>query len=180
MPLASSACVLPMGRPHWQSATTAILPIASLFQTNVILCQSWNMMLYSQVSIIWQVSGQAGRRTAASLGSQFTSGKSVWQYKVASSQQTKFSDEITWDSLKGMFATNKTGKSYYTLLWAIQFCSILCTNSDICWTALWADSLHLPGKKSHTAKLSSSNPISTGAPLSHRATQQGAQVRLSC
>lgn len=100
----------------------------------------------------------------------------VWEDFVT----TKFSDEITPDSLKGMFVTNRTGKSYYTLLWVIQFCSILCTNSDICWTALWADSLHLPGKKSHTAKFSSSNPISTGPPLSHRATQQGARGRLSC
>ena len=120
----------------------------------------------SQVSIIWQVSGRAGRgrRTATYLGDQTTARKCTWQYEKASWQQIKFSDETTPDSLRGMFVTNKTGKSYYALLWVIHSCYILCTNSDACWTALWADSLHLPGKESHTANLSSSNPISTGVP----------------
>lgn len=99
------------------------------------------------------------------LSRQVDCSRKTWAADEAASwQQIRFSDAITLDSLRGMFVTNKTGKSYYALLWVIHSCYILCTNSDVCWTALWADSLHLPGKKSHTANLGSSNPISTGAP----------------
>lgn len=145
-----------MGRPHWQSARTAILATtASLFQTNVILCQSWNTMLYF-ASFNYLTSPRSGReREKDCYLSRWLdcSRKCMWPYEKASWQQIKFSDEIPPDSLRKMFVTNKTGKSYYALLWVIHSCHKLCTNSDVCWTALWADSLHLPGKI-HTQQIS--------------------------
>jgi len=67
---------------------------------------------------------------------RIAAGKCTRQYKKASWQQIKISDEITPDSLRGMFVTNKTGKSYYALVLVIHSCHILCANSDVCWTAL--------------------------------------------
>lgn len=136
-----------------------------------------------QVAIMWQVSGTAGRgrRTATYLGGWAAAGKDTWQHEKVWENLTKLSGEITPDSLRGISVTNKTGQSYYALLWVTHSCYILYANSDVCWIALWADSLHLPGKNSHTANLSSKEPISTGDPrVTILAIQQGAWGRLCC
>lgn len=152
-----------MGRPQWQSAPTAIPPTASL-QTSVLSCQFWNMMFYfascNYVTSLREGSeGEKDYYLSRWLDCSRKMYVAVWE-----NFPTKFSDEITPDSLRGISVTNKTGTSYYALLWITHSYYILYANSSVRWTALWADSLHLPGKNSHTANLSSSDPISTMGP----------------
>lgn len=121
-----------------------------------------------QVAIMWQVSGTAGRgrRTATYLGGSAAAGKYTWQYEKVWENLIKLSDEITPDSLRGISVTNKTGQSYYALLWVTHSCYVLYANSDVCWTALWADSLHLPGKNTHS-KSQLKRPNKHWGPQSH-------------
>lgn len=163
MPLASSAVCCP-----WEDHTDKVhqqqfLP-QPLFQASVVLCQFWSMMFYfASCNYVTSLrEGSEGEKDCYLSRWLDCSRKMyvvVWENFL-----TKFSDEITPDSLRGISVTNKTGISYYAPLWIPHSCCILYANSGVCWTALWADSLHLPGKNSHTANLSSSDPISTGGP----------------
>lgn len=126
---------------------------------------TWCFIL--QVGIMWQVSRKAaiGRRTATYLGDWTAAGKCTWQYEKASWQSFQM-------KLHQISVTNKTGKSYCPLLWVTHY--LLYANSDVYWTALRADSLHLPDKNSHTANLSSNDPNKHWGAQSHSGTQQGA------
>lgn len=170
-----------MGRPQWQSARTAILATASLFQTNVILCQSWNTMLYF-ASFNYLTSPREGReRQKDCYLSRWLdcSRKCMWQYEKASWQQIKFSDEIIRDSLRKMFVTNKTGKSYYACFGSYT----PATNFALIqmFVGLLREQIHFIclAKFTHS-KSQLKRPNKHWGPHSHRATQQGAWGRLSC